>query len=140
MTDRHLERARVLTRWLDNRLVDPILGLLLPGAGDVVSSAAGLYLVWIGIQRGAPAVVIGRMLINLAIDAIVGAIPIAGDLFDFAFRANRKNLALLEGRGPGRRSTPTDWLIVIGAAVVFAAAVIVPIWLVVVAIGRLRGQ
>lgn len=135
--DPHLERARVLTRWLDNRFVDPILGLVLPGAGDVASSAAGLYIVWIAIQRGAPAVMVARMLINLAVDAVIGSIPVAGDLFDFAFRANRKNLALLERRGPRRRSSAADWLIVIGAAVLFVAAAALPIWLVVVALRAL---
>ena len=129
--DLHLERARTLARWLDDRSLDPILGLLAPGAGDVAASAAGLYIVWVAIQRGMPAVAIARMMINLAVDAIVGSIPIAGDVFDFAFRANRRNLALLERPGPPGRSSATDWLIVIGAVLLFVAALAVPIWLIV---------
>jgi hypothetical protein len=127
---RHLERARSIATWLDNRYLDPIVGLIIPGAGDVLTSAAGLYLIAVAIQHELPAIVIARMLFNLAIDAALGAVPVAGDLFDFAFKANRRNLALLERRSvSGGRSRPGDWLVVIAAVLVFLAALALPIWL-----------
>jgi len=78
MPDRDLERARKLARVLDRDLVDPLLGLFLPGIGDLVGAALGLYLVAIAVRRHVSPVVIARMLLNLAADAAIGAIPILG--------------------------------------------------------------
>jgi hypothetical protein len=75
--------------------LDPLLGLV-PGAGDLLGAAVGMYGVWLAGQVGAPSSVIARMLINLFIDSAVGSIPLAGDLFDFGFKANTRNRALLE--------------------------------------------
>lgn len=81
------------TRWRFG--LDALLGLV-PGVGDVITALIGAYGVWIARQLGAPASVQGRMLLNLAIDAVVGAIPLLGDLFDFAFKAHVRNRVLLE--------------------------------------------
>ena len=118
-----LERVRTLTRVLDHYLVDPVLGLLLPGAGDLIGSLLGLYVVGIAVRRRTSPVVIARMLLNLALDAGLGFVPILGDLADFAFKANEKNLALFSERRPGGKATARDWLIVIGAALVFIGVV-----------------
>src|SRR5262245_19286556 len=64
-----LEQVRKLTRVLDHYLVDPLLGLLLPGVGDLIGSMLGLYLVGLAVQRGTSPVIIARMLLNLALDA-----------------------------------------------------------------------
>jgi hypothetical protein len=128
--DRDIERARTVARWLDDRFVDPIVGLLVPGAGDLASSLAGLYVVGVAARRRLPAVVIARMFLNLAIDSAVGAIPLAGDAFDLFFKANRRNLALLERRWARGRAAFADWVVVIGAARLFVLAVALPIWLV----------
>src|SRR6187397_1008658 len=96
--DRALEAAETLARWLDRRFVDPVLGLLLPGVGDLLSSALGLYPVFLAWQRGAPKSLLARMLLNLAADAAGGAIPVLGDVWDFLFRAHARNLALLRAR------------------------------------------
>lgn len=131
--DTHLQRAKTLASWLDARFVDPILGLLVPGAGDIATAGVGLYVVGIAVRRRLPVVVIARMLLNLAVDMVVGAIPLVGDLFDFLHRANQKNLRLLEARHGVRRSTASDWGVVAGAALVFVAAMAVPIVLVILA-------
>lgn len=123
-----LERVRTLTRVLDHYLVDPVLGLLLPGAGDLIGSLLGLYLVGIAVRRRTSPVVIARMLLNLALDAGLGFVPIVGDLADFAFKANEKNLALLSARPAGGKASARDWLVVAGAALVFVGVIALVIY------------
>jgi hypothetical protein len=125
MPDREIQRARTVSKVLDHYLVDPLVGLILPGVGDIATSVAGLYTVGIAISRKLSPVIIARMLLNLALDALLGAVPLVGDLFDFVHRANTKNVALLETRaGAGGRASPRDWVLVMGAFLVFAAAVV----------------
>ena len=130
MPDREIERARTVAKVLDHYLVDPIVGLILPGVGDIATSVAGLYTVGVAISRKLSAVVIARMLLNLALDALLGAVPLIGDLFDLAHRANTRNVALLEQRAvSGGRATARDWAMVMGAFTVFAAAIIGSIYI-----------
>src|SRR5688572_18224728 len=132
-----IQTARTITRWLDRLYVDPILGFLVPGAGDLLTGATGIYLVALAVRNGAPKIVIARMLINLAVDVVVGLIPFAGDLFDFAWRANKRNLDLLEKRTTvARHSTRGDWLYVFGALLLFLGALALPIILVIWALGK----
>ena len=123
-----LERVRTLTRVLDHHLVDPLLGLVLPGAGDLIGSVLGLYVVGVALQRRTSPVIIARMLVNLALDAGFGLVPVLGDIADFAYRANTRNLALLTERPIGGRATPRDWLIVGGAAALFVAVIALVIY------------
>lgn len=121
------ERATGLARWLDDRYLDPIIGLVFPGAGDVITASAGLYLVALAAYEGLPPVVMARMLINLALDTAIGAIPVVGDAFDVLYKANKRNLALLEARHPTRRATPGDWIVVGAAGVAFLIALSLPV-------------
>jgi hypothetical protein len=82
------------TRWRFG--LDSIIGLV-PGAGDIATATVGAYGLVVAFQNGAPASIQIRMLLNLLVDAAVGAIPIAGDLFDFVFKANVRNQRLLTG-------------------------------------------
>jgi hypothetical protein len=118
-----IERARTLARVLDHYLVDPLLGLILPGAGDLIGSLLGLYLVAIAVRRRMSPVIVARMLLNLTLDAVFGAIPLIGDIADFAYKANERNLALLVDRRTTGRATARDWLAVGGAAAAFAAVI-----------------
>jgi hypothetical protein len=129
--DRDLARAAALVRWLDGRYLDPIIGLLLPEVGDLFTAVAGLYLVGVAVRRKAGAVVIARMLLNLGIDALLGAVPGIGDLADFFYRANTRNLALLRERSSGRLARVTDWLAVGGAAMFLLGALLLP-WVLIV--------
>jgi hypothetical protein len=122
-----IRSAETLARWLDDRFLDPLLGFALPGVGDVVGSALGLYVVVVAFKRRLPLVTVARMLLNLGIDALVGAVPIAGDLFDFAWKANRRNVRLLRERHEARRDTAGDWLRVVGAFALLIAALAVPV-------------
>ena len=104
-TSQSLERARSLTRLLDSAAavpgtgvrfgLDPILGLI-PGLGDVAGAALSGYLVLLAARLGAPRVVVLRMVANVAVDSVVGSVPLLGDLFDVAWKSNTRNLALLE--------------------------------------------
>lgn len=83
--------------------LDPFLGLLLPGVGDATSTALAFAVIFVAWREGAPPALLTRMLFNVALDTLVGTVPLLGDLFDLAYRANRKNYGLLtqwrEGRG-----------------------------------------
>lgn len=74
--------------------LDGIIGMV-PGIGDAAGAVIALYLVNAARRLGAPRRLIRRMLVNVAIDMAIGAVPIFGDLFDFAFKANRRNAELL---------------------------------------------
>ena len=74
--------------------LDAIVGLL-PGAGDLITGAMGLYLVWEARNLGMPRWQLWRMAGNVGVDALVGAVPVAGDLFDFLYRSNSKNLKII---------------------------------------------
>src|SRR5918912_433271 len=79
--------------------VGPLLGrarLVARGLGDALGAVASAYLVLVAMRLGAPASVAARMVANIAVDAAVGAIPLLGDLFDAGWKANKRNLALLE--------------------------------------------
>ena len=101
--DADLRRARVLAKLLDAQFsvggfrfgLDPLIGLV-PGMGDVVMSAVALYPVYLVRKHKLSQRYARKMLVNVAIDFAGGAVPILGDLFDAYFKANLKNLALLE--------------------------------------------
>lgn len=100
-----LEHLRALSRLLDNAFtipgtryrfgLDALIGLV-PGLGDAVSAVFSGYLVLQASRMGAPRSVVTRMIGNVAIDTIVGWIPLLGDIFDVAWKSNVRNMALLE--------------------------------------------
>ena len=107
--------------------LDPILGLI-PGLGDVASPLFSLFFFWHGVRLGVPKVVLARMVVNVLVDSAVGAIPVAGDFFDFGWKANAWNLALLERHAtPGRRPASGDYVVVILCTVVVVCVALVPI-------------
>jgi len=75
--------------------LDPIIGLI-PGLGDLIGAGVALWIVAEAIRLGASGFVLFRMLVNIAIDTLGGAIPVAGDVFDALWKANLKNVRLLE--------------------------------------------
>lgn len=99
-----LARIDALAQFMDSAFVlpgtnvrfgaDALIGLV-PGIGDLITTAVASYIVVEARRIGAPKHVIARMWGNVAIDGVVGAVPFLGDIFDVAFRANRRNLALL---------------------------------------------
>lgn len=100
-----LAQLRRLAHLMDEAFELPILGVrvgldsilgLIPGIGDVAGAVAGGWIVLSAVRFGASASVVARMLLNLGGDALVGAVPLLGDIFDVAFKANRRNIRLLE--------------------------------------------
>ncbi|HEX8901865.1 DUF4112 domain-containing protein [Vitreimonas sp.] len=95
---------RQLAEWLDSRFeipgtrlrfgFDSIIGLI-PGIGDLATTFLGAYIVLRARELGAPPLMQARMVLNLAIDALVGAIPLLGDIFDLAFKSHVRNVRML---------------------------------------------
>ncbi|WP_417549088.1 DUF4112 domain-containing protein [Methylophaga sp.] len=75
--------------------LDGFIGLI-PGIGDFIGGLLSSVIIYKAHQIGVPRMVLGRMIINMMIDTVLGAIPIAGDVFDFVWKANKRNVALLE--------------------------------------------
>ncbi len=113
--NRALKDVEYLAKWMDSRFripgtnfrfgLDGIIGLI-PGAGDLSTFAVSSYMLLIMARNGASGFVLAKMVMNVLVDAIVGSIPFIGDLFDLAFKANMRNLRLMqehyrEGRHSG---------------------------------------
>jgi hypothetical protein len=119
--------------------VDAIIGLV-PFVGDLASAGIGLFVVWRASRFGLPRIVIVRMLMNSALDLVVGSIPVIGDAFDLWFKANTRNLGLMRRHleRPGT-STRDDWLVVGGLVAVVVGIIAVLGWLIVSLIAALVG-
>jgi hypothetical protein len=93
--------------------LDPIIGVLFPGAGDAVTGVGSIGLLVLALFRGVPRVVVLRMILNIVLDALVGLLPLVGDIFDAAFKANRRNLELIrQHESPESKPTMWDYVIV----------------------------
>ncbi|WP_243700492.1 DUF4112 domain-containing protein [Halorussus pelagicus] len=100
-----MERVRIIADLLDEAVelpvinykigLDPILGIL-PVGGDTLSAAISLYIVAEGAQMGASRDTVLKMLLNVGVDAATGSIPVLGTLIDAVWKANKRNVALLE--------------------------------------------
>ena len=93
--ERLLERSFVIPGTKMPVGLDSVVGLI-PVVGDAIAAALGAYLLWEARNLGLPKWKLWRMAGNIAFDAAVGAVPVAGDLFDFAFRSNSRNLKLVK--------------------------------------------
>jgi hypothetical protein len=106
-----LDRLRRYASWLDDVVrvpgtrfrfgLDAIFGLV-PGLGDVVGALFAVAIVAEGVRQRLPRRVLLRMILNVAIDTGLGSVPVVGDLFDAVWKANRRNLGLLEHHVEGR--------------------------------------
>jgi len=113
--------------------LDGIIGLV-PGLGDVLAGLLSLIIPLAGWVRGVPYVTLARMAANLGIGVLVGSVPFFGDLFDIAWKANRRNYRLLcRHLDEPRRHSWRDWafLLLLGAALalVFAIPLALLVWL-----------
>lgn len=101
---RRLERMRGLSRLLDTKFslpggfrfgIDPIIGLI-PGIGDVIASTLSIWLVYDAARLGLQKRVVARMVFNVLIEAAVGTIPVLGNVVDAVWKANIRNMRLVE--------------------------------------------
>jgi hypothetical protein len=136
--------ARFLAELLDQRFtipgtsirfgLDPILGLI-PGIGDAIANLAGSAILLIAAQYRLPKIVLLRMGLNVAFNALIGAIPVVGDIFSIWFRSNVRNAQLLERYVSAERQTPTvgDWIfvlaVILGIVLLLIGIFVVLVWL-----------
>lgn len=140
---RGLERLRALARLFDQAFgipgtrwrfgIDALFGLV-PGLGDVAGAVVAVYALQVARSLRAPAVIQLHMLGNVAVDALIGTVPLIGDLFDFVFKAQTRNLALLEEwigspHETQRRSRRGMILLPLTVLLVFFALTIAGIWM-----------
>ena len=115
--DPHLERIALL---MDRAVripgtqitfgLDPVIGFFFPVAGDAIGAVISAYMVLVSVRYGLPKAVIARMVFNIAADFALGSIPFLGDAVDFVWKANTRNLRLLNKYASGRRgSFWSDW-------------------------------
>jgi len=105
MPDDRIGHLRRFAHWMDDGIklpgipvrigLDPIIGLV-PGLGDAVGAALAVWILAEAAGLGASRATLGRMVYNIAVDALGGAVPLVGDAFDVAWKANTRNVALLE--------------------------------------------
>ena len=136
--------ARFLADLLDQRFtipgtsirigLDPIISLI-PGIGDLLANLTGSLILVIAAQLGVPKVVLVRMGINIAVNTVIGAIPIVGDVISIWFRSNVRNVELLQhylGRH-SKRVELGDWLFVIalivGLLALMGAIIVAAVWM-----------
>lgn len=110
--------------------IDALVGLV-PGLGDAFTGLFSAGLLVQAARMGLPRVVLARMALNVLIDLVVGVVPFLGDLFDVGWKANLRNVALLERfvlQG-ARRPSGSDYLFVGGLLAVILLAALLPVLL-----------
>jgi hypothetical protein len=145
-------RARGLARLLDDLIripgtnigigLDPIIGLI-PGVGDMIGGLISSYILVVAAQEGVPTSVLARMLGNIALDSLVGVVPVLGDLFDVGVKSNRRNVDLLDRylAAPSETKAASRGvvaLIILAAILLVVGVIAAGVW-VVRFLGRLLG-
>jgi hypothetical protein len=109
--------------------LDGIVGVI-PGIGDLIGGIASCIIIVAAWMRGVSYVTVARMVANVGIEVVIGAIPVIGDMFDIAWRANRRNYALLTGSMyEPRKYTIQSWFFLGGLCLILAALVVLPMLL-----------
>jgi hypothetical protein len=109
--------------------LDALIGLV-PGAGDIATFAVSGYMLLIMAQNGASGFVLARMVINVLIDSIIGSIPLLGDLFDIAFKANTRNMQLMHEHYMEGRHKGSAWKAIIPVLICLFLVIAGIVWIV----------
>jgi hypothetical protein len=134
--DPRLADVEAVARWMDYAFELPggfrfgLAGFvgLIPGIGDVIDALISIYIVNRALQLGIPRVAVARMLVNIGIEALAGTVPFIGDLFDIAFKANRRNYQLLKSHlSQPRRQSTYDGIFLILTILLVIASILLPI-------------
>ena len=130
------ENLNLIATWLDDRFEIPGTGIRfgldaligwIPGIGDLLAACASLFIVLAAWKRGAARITVLRMVLNLAIEDTLGAIPIIGDIAHVAWKANRRNYNLLiRDQQFRKRHTWQDWLFVAAAGLTMILLFLAP--------------
>lgn len=128
-----LTKLRRVSRILDNAIaipgtkisfgLDPILGLL-PGGGDTVTGGIAAYIVVEAAKMGVPREILWKMVGNILIDSFAGTVPVVGDVFDLGWKANIKNIELLEKHLDLAESNQSDRLFIFGLILVLILIIV----------------
>ena len=128
-----VNRLRRISRLLDNAIsipgtkisfgLDPILGLL-PGGGDTITGGIAGYIVVEAARMGVPREILLKMVGNILIDSVAGTVPVVGDLFDVGWKANLKNMELLEKHLDIAESSNSDRLLIVGLILLISLIVL----------------
>ena len=148
----HLRPLRAMTRLLDNAIavpgtrfrfgLDAVIGLV-PGIGDAIGAVFSSFIVYQAARLGASGATLARMVGNVALDTIVGQVPLLGDLFDAGWKANSRNLALLESHleRPAATARASRWillLVIVGLLLLLAVIIALSVVVVEFVINALR--
>ena len=106
--------------------LDGIVGLF-PGVGDLAGTFVSALIVASATQAGLPRAAVGRMMANVTLDTLLGSIPFLGDLFDFAFKANMKNIQIYREHLEGRQQTIRNWVFTFMVVLALFALMAIPI-------------
>ena len=131
-----VKQLRQLSNLLDNAFrvpgtsygigIDPLIGLI-PGGGDFLGGLISVYIVFSAAMMGLPRETLTRMASNIVFDSLAGTVPVFGDLFDVAWKANSKNMDLLENHleSPQVSKSADRWFIILllGCLILFVIAI-----------------
>lgn len=142
-----LAEMEVLAWLLDNSIPIPIIGRrigldaivgFVPGLGDLLSGGLGVFVVIRGAMLGLPRIVLARMMANVAIDFVVGVVPVLGDAFDLWFKSNQRNVALAKRYiAQPDASTRGEWLFLLVIVGLLLLVMLGALWLIGQVIGFL---
>ncbi len=135
---RDLRKMETLARVMDSQFripgtdfrfgLDGIIGLI-PGAGDLSTFAVSGYMLTVMAKNGASGFVLARMILNILVDVIIGMIPFIGDLFDFVFKANTRNLRLMQQYYREGRHRGSAWKVIVPVLVILFLIILALIYL-----------
>lgn len=144
--------AEKLVRYLDDFIripgtkfgigLDPVLGFLIPGAGDAITGVGSIGLLFLAFKERVPTIVLLRMVMNILVDTAGGFLPVVGDAFDLVWRSNKRNLDLIEKYKTDPKAKPTwvDYALVVLGLTFAVASIVIPIVLIyVIGIGAIIG-
>ena len=136
IVDPRIADVEALARWFDYAFELPggfrfglagIIGLI-PGIGDVIDAIVSLYIIGRAINLQISRVAVTRMLVNVGIEALAGSVPFLGDLFDIAFKANRRNYEILKSHlSQPERQRRHDWFFLLITVALVIASIALPV-------------
>ena len=113
--------------------LDSVVGLI-PGVGNLASAAVGAWIIVEAARFRLPGVVLVRMVVNTAVDLLIGAIPLIGDVFDVVFKSNTRNLALFRRHATNPAASTAEHRLFLAAVVLVFVGLL---WLALLALGWL---